>query len=150
MDPLLTLLSQIGLGVASNAVYDYLKRKFAETGAAVDRPTLEAEVQNIIRLKGVTMNAATIIDALARSGFLVIEGSHLHGPLGLTFGSVRGSAIAGNNTRLSTDRTAIDAGAGAFMKTQGNAQVRQNPDGSISFHVGEGGDDSISFHTKGE
>lgn len=144
MDHILSFLSQLGLGVASNAVYDYLKRKFA-TGSVVDRATLEAEVQNIIRLSGVTMNAATVIDALARNGLLIIEGSRLHAPQALIFGSVHGSAIAGNNTRLSTDKTAIEAGGGAFVKTQGNAQIRQNPDGSISFHVGEGSS-SISFH----
>lgn len=93
------------------------------------------------------MTAATVIDALARNGFIAIQGSHLHGPQGLAFGSTQGGAVAGDNTRLSTDRTAIDAGAGAFVKTEGNAQIRQNQDGSISFHVGEG-DSSISFHTK--
>jgi hypothetical protein len=145
MDPILNILSQVGLGVASNAVYDYLKKKFTTAGASIDRHTLEAELQNVITLNGVTMRASTVIDALARNGFLVIEGSHLHGPQALTFGSVQGSAVAGNNTRLSTDKTSIDAGAGAFVKTEGNSQIRQNPDGSISFHVGDGSS-SISFH----
>ena len=93
------------------------------------------------------MRASTVIDALARNGLLVIEGSRLHAPQALIFGSVSGSAIAGNNTRLSTDKTAIEAGGGAFVQTQGNAQIRQNPDGSISFHVGEGSS-SISFHVQ--
>ena len=146
MDPILTILSQIGLGVASNAVYDYLKMKFATSGASINRSSLESELQNVITVSGATVRASTVIDALARNGFLVIEGSHLHGPQGLIFGSVQGSTIAGNNTRLSTDKTAIDAGAGAFIKTEGNSQIRQNPDGSISFHVGEGSS-SISFQT---
>src|SRR4051812_12643218 len=119
MDPLLNILSQLGLGMASNAVYDYLRRKLTSKGAPIDRSALEAEIQNIITPSGVTMRAATVVEALAHNGFLVIDGSHLHGPEGLTFGSIQGSAIAGNNTRLSTNKTSIDAGAGAFVKTQG-------------------------------
>jgi hypothetical protein len=47
---------------------------------------------------------------------------------------------------MTTDKTQIDAGKGAHIQTKGNAEVRQNPDGSISFLTGEDG--SISFYTK--
>lgn len=90
-------------------------------------------------MHGVSMHAETVISALAQNGFLVIQQSHLHGNQGLTFGSVQGSAVVGNNSALTTNNTAITAGSGAFLETQGNAQVRQNADGSISFHVGENG-----------
>ena len=143
MDPILNVLTQIGLGVASNSVYDFLKKKFATAGASIDRASLESGLQNVITVSGAAMRASTVIDALAQRGLLIIQGSHLHGPQGLTFGSIQGSAIAGNNTRLSTDKTAIDTGPGAFVKTEGDSQIRQNPEGSISFHVGDG---SISFH----
>ena len=142
MDPLLTLLSQLGLGLATNAIYDLLKLR----AAATDSPPVAAEeIQNCIRLHGVAMNAETVISALTQNGFLSVHASNLYAPTALIFGSVAGGAVAGNNTTLRTANTAIVAGAGASVETQGNAQIRQNPDGSISFHTGEGG--TIGFKT---
>jgi hypothetical protein len=136
MEQLLAVLSQLGLGLATNAVYDLLK---GVVGHSVDKSILIQEVQNRINLHGVTMTAETVINALAQNGVLVIVQSKLHANEALTFGSQIGSAVIGNNSVLTTNRSAITAGAGAFMETKGNAQVRQNSDGSISFHVGDGG-----------
>ena len=44
---------------------------------------------------------------------------------------------------MTTDKTAIEAKGNASMNTVGNAQVSQNADGSISFHVGEDGNINI-------
>ncbi len=140
MDPLLSTLSQLGLGLATNAVYDLLR---GLAGKSANTQQVAQEIQSRINMYGVSMRAETVINALAQNGFLVIEQSHLHGNQGLVFGSVQGSAVVGNNSALTTNNTAITAGSGAFMETQGNAQVRQNPDGSISFHVGENG--NINF-----
>jgi hypothetical protein len=136
MDPLFNTLGQLGLGLATNAVYDLLK---GLAGKSANTQQVAQEIQNRINMYGVSMRSETVISALAQNGFLVIQQSHLHGNHGLTFGSVQGSAVVGNNSALTTNNTAITAGAGAFMETQGNAQVRQNGDGSISFHVGENG-----------
>lgn len=143
MDPLLTLLGQLSLGLATNAIYDLLK---LTATSSVERKQLEQQIENQIRLHGMTMDAATVIDAVAQNGFVSIQGSRLYAPSGMTFGSQVGGAIVGNNSSLRTDKTAITAGADAHMTTQGNAQVRQNPDGSISFHTGPDG--SIGWHIK--
>lgn len=143
MDPLFDLLGQLGLGLATNAIYDLLK--LTARGPA-DRQHLETQIENQIRLHGVTMKASTVIDAVAQRGFITIQGSHLYAPTALAFGSQVGGSVVGNNSTLRTDKTAITAGAGAQMSTQGNAQVRQNPDGSISFHTGPDG--SIAWHVK--
>lgn len=140
MDPLLNVLGQLGLGVATNAVYDLVKGLVGKNASAQQ---VAQEIQNRIDMNGVSMRAETVINALVQSGLLVIQQSHLHANQGLAFGSVQGRAIVGNNSALTTNNTAITAGSGAFMETNGNAQVRQNPDGSISFHVGEGG--NINF-----
>lgn len=140
MDPLLTTLSQLGLGLATNAIYDLLK---GLAGKSANTQQVAQEIQNRINMYGVSMSAETVINALAQNGFLVIQQSHLHGNQGLVFGSVQGGAVVGNNSALTTNNTAITAGTSAFMETQGNTQVRQNPDGSISFHVGENG--NINF-----
>jgi hypothetical protein len=145
MDPLLSLLGQLGLGMATNAIYDLLKLL---PDKPVEQALLAAEVQNRINLHGVTMRADTVISALTQKGYLLIQGSHLYAQTSLIFGSQVGGAIAGNNSTLHTAKTSIVAGTGAFIETQGNAQVRQNPDGSISFHTGAGGD--INFKTSGK
>ena len=142
MDPLLTILSQLGLGLATNAIFELLK---GLAGKSASAQQITQDIQNRINMHGVTVRAETVISALAQNGFLVIQGSHLHANESLVFGSVQGSAVVGNNSALTTNNTAITAGSGAFMETQGNAQVRQNSDGSISFHVGEKG--NVSFKT---
>jgi hypothetical protein len=145
MDPLLNCLSQLGLGLATNAIYDLLKSLASKP---LEQKALLNQIQNRIDLNGVTMRAETVISALTQKGFLSIQGSHLYAHNSLVFGSQGGSAVAGNNSTLQTSKTFIVAGQGAFIKTQGNAQVRQNPDGSISFHTG--GDGSIGFYTGGK
>jgi hypothetical protein len=142
MDPLLNVLSQLGLGLATNGIYDLIK---GLAGKSVSAQQVVGEIQNRINMTGVSMRAETVINALAQNGFLSIQQSHLYASQSIIFGSYQGGAVVGNNSSLKTDRTAIEAGTGAFVETQGNAQVRQNPDGSISFHVGENG--NISFKT---
>jgi hypothetical protein len=144
MEPITNVLSQLGLGLATNAIYDLLK---GLAGRSISAQEITQEIQNRINMYGVSIRAETVINALAENGYLMIQRSHLHANQGLIFGSHRGSAVVGNNSALTTNNTAIKAGSGAFMETQGNAQVRQNADGSISFHVGEGG--NISIKTSG-
>ena len=135
MDPILNLLSGLGLGLATNSIYDLLK---AFANKQINSQRLPNEVQNQINLHGLTMSAETVINALVQNGYLSIENSHLYASKALIFGSQQGGAVVGNSSSLRTDRTAITMGAGAFMQSQGNAQVRQNADGTITFHIGVG------------
>lgn len=143
MGQLFDLLGQLGLGLATNAVYDLLK---LTVSSPADRSQIEKQIENQIRLHGINMKASTVIDAVAQNGFITIQGSHLYASSAMAFGSQIGGAVFGNNSTLRTDQTAITAGSDAHMTTQGAAQVRQNPDGSISFHTGPDG--SISWHIK--
>lgn len=139
---MLTVLGQLGLGLATSAIYDLLK---GCAGKEVPAKALEAEIQNQINLHGITMRAETVIRALSDNGFISIKGSHLHANDSIVFGSVVGGASMGNNSKFTTNNTAIHASGNASMHTIGNAQVRQNPDGSITFHTGEDG--TIEFRT---
>jgi hypothetical protein len=134
MDQLLLLLNQIGLGLATNGIYDYLKGCFNQP---INAQALEKEIQNRLDIVGVQMTAKGVINALAEKGVLVIDGSHLHANDSLIFGSVEGSASVQNGSKLTTNSSAIHIGQGAAISTNENAQIRQNADGSISFHVGE-------------
>lgn len=69
MDPLLELLSQLGLGLSTNAIYDLLKG-FA--GKSISTQQVQQEIQNQINMHGVSMRAETVINALAQKGFLII------------------------------------------------------------------------------
>lgn len=135
MDPLFSTLSQIGLGVATNAVYDFLK---GIVGKQIGKHQLVKELENRITMHGISVRTETIIRALAENGLLIIDQTHLHADQNIVFGSVQGRAVFGNNSTMTTNRTVITAGAGAFIETNGNAQVRHNEDGSITFHVEEG------------
>ncbi|MDO9077424.1 MAG: hypothetical protein Q7U72_08240 [Brevundimonas sp.] len=133
MDPI-SILSGLGLGVAGNAVYDYLKARL--TGP--NPPTveqLEQELQNIINVNGVTMQASTVIEALAKNGVITITRSHLNAPSSISIGAVNGRAYFGDNSSSTTATTAIHAGEGASIQFSGNAKIVQAPDGSIRFYT---------------
>ncbi len=138
MEPM-TILGNLGLGVATNAVYDFLKSRLL----SFNPPTAEqlaTELQNVIDLTGVKASAATVINALASHGIITIRQSQLHGPQGVIIGAVNGQAFFGDNSVSSTDKTAIHAnGIGTGIKIQGTGAVKQNADGSISFHTGPDG-----------
>jgi len=133
MDPLYEILSQLSLGVAGNAIYDYLKGVLGKTPS---KKEVTDAIQNLINMNGVKMNADTVITALAANGFFVIENSHLHANDSLVFGSLNGGAVISNGSQLSTSKSATVIGQGASLQTSGNAFISHNPDGSISFNVG--------------
>jgi len=83
------------------------------------------------------MDADTVISALSENGYISIRNSNLYANDSIVFGSVNGGAFMGNDSTFTTRRITIYAAGNASMNTAGNAQVRQNSDGSISFHTGE-------------
>jgi hypothetical protein len=138
--------SDLGIGVAAHALYDALKGRLGDHKLH-DRKSVEAEIQNVMTVHGVDIKAATVVDMLAERGVLQITGSNIHAPDSVIFGVAGGEAYFGDNSLSSTDKTAIHAkGVGSGISARGHAAVRQNPDGSISFHVGQGG--SVGFHVR--
>lgn len=134
MDPLTSVLSQLGLGVASNAIYSWLDRLNAHP---YEPDHASADLQNHLNLLGVEITAETIIEALAENGIIKIEQSQIYANESILFGSVKGRASIGDGSAMSTKNTSIIIGVGASIESQGNAQIRQNPDGSITFNVGK-------------
>lgn len=139
MDVLLavaTALAELGMGITSNAAYDYLKAQF-KGRTEISTSELQSAIGNYLTVKNVNANAATAMELLAKRGIIQVIGSNLYAPLSLMMGAEKGATFSvGDGTTTRTDRTAIEMGVGA--KIQGsNAEVRQNPDGSISFLVGK-------------
>ena len=134
MDSLLSVLGQLGLGLATNGIYDYLKSCMGKDISASD---LEKQLQNRIDISGAQLKAQTIIRALTEKGYLNVTNSHLYAVNSIAFGSIQGEASIGDNSSLTTKNSAIHIGNNASIKTLGNAKIIQHEDGSISFHVGE-------------
>jgi hypothetical protein len=128
-------LADLGYGIASSAAYDFLKARFSGR-SEVTGAELQQAVRDFLIIKGVHARAATVMQLLASKGFLQVTGSNLHANDKLSFGALSGATFTlGNNTRTSTDKTAIEAIGNAAITGSG-AGIVQNPDGSISFYVG--------------
>lgn len=132
MDPIISVLSQLGLGVATNAIYDLVKARLSGPNP-VSVEQLKLELQNVINMNGITLRADKLIEALATNGILQITNSHLHASERAVLGSNGGAAVFGHNSQSTTRTTAIQAGPGAWIQFSGNAQIEQAEDGSIIF-----------------
>ena len=126
-----SILGELGLGVLSNSLYEALKTLVSRQASKED--CIKA-TQDCIDVHGVSMRAETVISALADHGLLSISGSDLVANEALLFGSQGGSARITDST-LKTPRSEIQVGVKAAITTKGNGHIRQNADGSISFHT---------------
>ena len=133
--PYLAVLQSFGISVSASAFVEFLKARFAG-GRVPSVAEFENELGGFLKIHGATINAATVINALATRGLLSIQGSALYAHQQITMGAGPGAQFQfGNNSSSHTANTGIVAGAGAQI-VGSNAAIVQNPDGSISFHVG--------------
>ncbi|MCI5045095.1 MAG: hypothetical protein MRY72_10390 [Aquisalinus sp.] len=149
MEQIIALISQklpdIFASVASSAAYDFLKTRF-QGKQIITIGELESALSDFLVINGIDAKADTVMNLLADQGVLQVENSNLHANKSLKISAgPNGLFVVGNNTTTSTDKTAIKAGGGAFMKGQ-NAAVIQGEDGSVSFHVGSNPGDGIGIY----
>lgn len=131
-----TTLASLGINVAGNAIYDFIKSCF-QNKPKVDKQELEKMMQSFLEVHNTTVSAMTVINAFAEKGILLIQGSDLYAPDEITIGAGPGANFTfGNNSTSKTDKSRIVAGTGAGIKG-GNASVVQGHDGSIRFYVGK-------------
>ena len=140
------VLSNLGLGVGANAIYDAIKN-YITSSPDQSRQGLERVLQDAIRVTGQSIRASTIVDVLARSGAIEFHNSSVYAPQQISYVAQNGSRVTfGGTGRSETDKTAIvSSGRNAKIDIEGNGAVRQNADGSISFHTGPEG--TIKFYT---
>jgi hypothetical protein len=67
-----TIVAQLGYGVASDAIYDYLKTKF-EGRTQVATTELEGALNDYLILNGVHADASTIMTLLAERGVISVH-----------------------------------------------------------------------------
>ena len=136
MDPVTAVLMNLGVGLGSQALYDFIKGRLH---AGADRDQLAAEVSvefPSLTLENAEVVASTVIDLFAERGFIDVRGTVLKAKDAVWMRSAPGTRLSfGDGSVSSTDKTEIRAGKGAEIIATGGAEVRQNDDGSISFHV---------------
>lgn len=131
----LGVLQSFGISVSASAFVEFLKRYLASRRTEAVGEFTE-QLDSFLRIHGANVQASTIINAFAAQGLLSIQQSSLYAPQQVTMGADRGATfVFGNNSRSRTDKTAIHA-QGSAQIVGSNAAIVQNPDGSISFHVG--------------
>ena len=142
----LAVLQSFGISLSAGAFIEYLKATFAN-GNKQDLKEFTNSLKSFLELKGMNVEASTIIEAFAHEGLLNIEGTKLYAPDSISMGTF-GEAIFifGNNSVSETSKSKIEANGPASM-TGKNSGVVQNPDGSISFHVGSSEGSHLSFNT---
>ena len=85
---LVGVLQDLGVNVSASAIYDFLKEKFG-LQSSVEKTVLEKKLSAFLKIHGVKTEAATVIKALADSGFLSIKGAELVAPEGILIGANR-------------------------------------------------------------
>lgn len=127
------LLLQLGLGITSNAIYNFLKDFFTKNPKA-DRSQLESELVSFLNIQNANIVAGKIITFLAQNGDIKIEGASICANDSISMFSSKNTKVTfGNNSSSTTKNTKIEAGNDAFIQGQGGAGIKQNEDGSISF-----------------
>jgi uncharacterized membrane protein (DUF2068 family) len=106
MDKLLILLQHLGLGRATYPIYELIK---GIHGATTTEDNLAHDIQSRIDRHGRSVDAKTVIHALARNGFISIQNSDIHANEAVVFGSIRGGASTGFNGRPGAGKTAVQA-----------------------------------------
>lgn len=128
------LLSNLGLNVASNAIYDFVRIAIQRSPEST-RDSLQKELSAFLHVEGADTKAETIITFLAQRGDIVITGSRIYAKEKIEMSSAPGTKfVFGDNSSSSTAKSSIQVGHGAFIQGQGGAKIVQNSDG-ISFHT---------------
>ncbi|MBI2315173.1 hypothetical protein HYU93_03930 [Candidatus Daviesbacteria bacterium] len=130
------LLLELGVNLTSSAIVEFIK-KLLDSNLGIERQELKQQLAAYINIQGDDIKAERIISFLSNSGFIVIEGSKIYsGEAILMYAGQDAKLTFGNNSVSETPRNRIDAGKGAYIEMQGEAGIKQNEDGSISFFTG--------------
>jgi hypothetical protein len=146
MDPsiLVGLLRDLGVNISATFMVDFLKEIF-RSKSAVERTAIERELSAFLRIHGAKVEASTVIQALADSGFLSIKGSELVAQDRILIGAGAGARFSfGENSVSKTAKTAIHASGNALVEGS-NAAMSQHSDGSICFQVGSASGSDLNF-----
>lgn len=127
------ILLQLGIGVTSNAIYDFLRGIFV-SNPEINRLQLKNILASFLNIQNANIAADKIITFLAKNGDMKIKGTDIYANDLISMFSAKNTKFTfGNDSSSTTKNTKIKAGNGAFIQGQGGAGIKQNEDESISF-----------------
>lgn len=127
------LLLELGINLTSSSIVEFVK-KLLESHTGIDKSELRQRLATFINIQGADIKVEKVINFLANSGLIAIEGSKVYSDKEISmYAGQGGRLIFGNDSISETPNTKIEAGGGAYIQAQGGAGIRQNEDGSISF-----------------
>lgn len=134
-------LNQVLLGLSinltSSAIVEFVK-DLLRSNPDIDQDELRQRLATFINIQGADIKAKKVINFLAKSGFIVIEGSKVYSGEAILMYAGQGTRLTfGSNSISETPNTKIEAGSGAYIQAQGGAGIKQNEDGGISIFTGE-------------
>lgn len=127
------LLLGLGINLTSDAIVEFIKN-LLESNPGINQSALKQKLSTFINIQETDIKAESIINFLANSGVITIEGSRVYSGQAITMYAGKEAQVSfGNDSVSETPKTRIEAGSGARIDMQGGSGIRQNEDGSISF-----------------
>src|SRR5437867_9499777 len=115
IEALSAYLLSLGVNVAGNAVYDYLK-SLVIAKPSISTVEVQDKLASFLSVDGANMKAEQIIAFLANRGDIVIRGSNMYSMKSITMASSAGTSFNfADGSRGATDKSSIDAGRGATV-----------------------------------
>ncbi len=128
-----TLLLQLGLGITSNAIYDFLKSLFLEK-PEIEVAELKNKLSSFLNIQSADIKSEKIISFLCNNGNIRIVGTKIYAEDSISLSSSKTTSfILGDMSSSTTKNSRIDVGSDSYIQGQGGAGIRQNSDGSIDF-----------------
>jgi len=135
VDPITQLLRDFAVAIASQTVFDFVKgllwkgslgQSELATKLSEEFPSLSVENAEVL--------AGTVVEFFAQRGDITIKDTRIYAEDSVWMRSARGTKLSLTDSSTQTSRTRIDVTRGS-IQAQGGAEVRQNPNGSISFRT---------------
>lgn len=129
------VLAEIGINVASDAVWRTLQEIFQEKNPTRDElaQDLQSEVPEL-SIKGAEAIADSAIDMLAEQGELEVTDSRLYAKESFTIASEPWTEFRVSGSTTETEKSKIDVSEGTEIVGKG-AKIEQDEDGNISFYT---------------
>lgn len=128
------LLTSLGLNIASNAIYEFIKTFFAGKTNPTEEECKEA-LKAFLSIENAHIYSDKIIKFLAAKGDIIISGSSIFSGESITYESSSSTNFQiKNNTNSKTNHTSIEIGSGASIKGAGGASITQTDQG-ITFSI---------------
>jgi hypothetical protein len=137
MDPVTAALAQLGISIAAQTIYDVGKKVLSRGGSSKENlaSELASEIPSL-SIENAKVIADTLVDVFAEHGDITIRGTEIHAKDSVWMRSAPGTQFSfGHGSTSSTERTRIETRGNSEIRGTGGAEIRQNDDGSISFHT---------------